>query len=155
MASSNLPASIAARTMRGISMVGVILTNNVYTWFAVGVLFFHALFIFWVAFGALLTRSRPVLRWFHIASLVWGILTELLPWPCPLTVLENWLESRAGIQPYRGGFLLRYLDALVYPNISGTILTIAGVVVCVLNLAIYGRRFWTTRTRPGRSYRAR
>lgn len=141
--------------MRGISMVGVILTNNVYTWFAVGVLFFHALFIFWVAFGALLTRSRPVLRWFHIASLVWGILTELLPWPCPLTVLENWLESRAGIQPYRGGFLLRYLDALVYPNISGTILTIAGVVVCVLNLAIYGRRFWTARTRPGRSSRAR
>ncbi len=135
-------------------MFGVILSNNVYTSLAVGVLLFHVLFIFWVVFGALLTRSRPVLRWFHIASLVWGILTELLPWPCPLTVLENWLESRAGIQPYRGGFLLRYLDALVYPNISATMLTIAGVVVCVLNLAIYGRRFWTARSRPGRSYRA-
>ncbi len=42
------------------------------------------------------------------ASLVWGILTELLPWPCPLTLLENWLEARAGVEPYEGGFLLHY-----------------------------------------------
>ena len=49
----------------------------------------HALYILWVVFGALLTRSRPMLRWLHVASLVWGILTELLPWPCPLTLLET------------------------------------------------------------------
>jgi len=42
-----------------------------------------------------------------------GILAELLPWPCPLTLLENWLEGKAGIQPYEGGFLLHYLDKLV------------------------------------------
>jgi hypothetical protein len=29
-----------------------------------------------------------------------------------LTLLENWLESRAGFEPYQGGFLLHYLDAL-------------------------------------------
>jgi len=38
----------------------------------------HALFILWVVFGVLLTRSRPVLRWLHIASFFRGILTELL-----------------------------------------------------------------------------
>ena len=131
-------------------MFRVILSNHVYTSLAVSVLFFHVLFIFWVVFGALLTGSRPVLRWFHIASLVWGILTGLLRWPCPLTVLENWLEGRAGIQPHREGFLLPYMDALVYPNISGTILTITSVIVCVLNLTIYGRQFWTERSRPDR-----
>jgi len=120
---------------------------NVYSGLAVCVLFLHMLFILWVAFGALLTLSRPVLRWLHIVSLVWGILTELLPWPCPLTVLENWLEAKAGVQPYQGGFLLHYLDKVVYPDISASALTVAGVLVCVLNLAVYGRRMWIGRRR--------
>src|ERR1700746_2273043 len=73
--------------------------SSFYSALAILVLLLHALFILWVIFGALLTRSRPVLRWLHIASLVWGILTELLPWPCPLTDLENWFEGKAGVQP--------------------------------------------------------
>jgi hypothetical protein len=121
--------------------------SSLYSALAILVLFLHAVFILWVVLGALLTRSRPALRWLHIASLVWGILTELLPWPCPLTVLENWLEARAGVQPYQGGFLLHYLDKLVYPDISATALTIAGVVVCVLNLALYGRQMWMAQHR--------
>jgi Protein of Unknown function (DUF2784) len=116
---------------------------NLYSALATAVLFLHALFIVWVVFGSVLTRSRSVLRWLHIASLIWGILTELLPWPCPLTLLENWLEAKAGIEPYQGGFLLHYLDRLVYPDISATVLTVAGVLVCVLNLALYGQHFWS------------
>ena len=95
--------------------------SSVYSALAVFVLFVHAVFIVWVVFGAFLTRSRPILRWLHVGSLVWGILTELLPWPCPLTVVENWLEAKARVQPYQGGFLLHYLDKLVYPDISFTI----------------------------------
>jgi Protein of Unknown function (DUF2784) len=121
--------------------------SSFYSALAIFVLFLHALFILWVVFGALVTRSRPVRRWLHIVSLVWGILTELLPWPCPLTVVENWLEAKAGVQPYEGGFLLHYLDKLVYPDISATILTIAGVIICALNLGFYGRQFWIARYR--------
>src|SRR5215813_15379232 len=128
-------------------MHAVLLASNFYSVLATAVLFLHALFIVWVIFGALLTRSRPILRWLHIASLIWGILTELLPWPCPLTVLENSFEAKAGIQPYQGGFLLHYLDKLVYPGISATVLTFAGVLVCVLNLALYGRQMWISRSR--------
>src|ERR1700741_57836 len=100
--------------------------SSLYSSLSILLLLLHALFILWVVFGAFLTRWRPVLRWLHIASLVWGILTELLPWPCPLTLLENWLEGKAGVEPYQGGFLFHYLDKLVYPNISTTILTVAG-----------------------------
>lgn len=53
-------------------MHAAVLGPTFYTALAVSVLFLHALFILWVVFGALLTRSRPVLRWLHIASLVWG-----------------------------------------------------------------------------------
>ncbi len=125
-------------------MYAVLLVSNFYSALATVVLFLHGLFIFWVIFGTLLVRWRPILRWFHIASLVWGVLTELLPWPCPLTLLENWLEARAGLEPYNGGFLLHYLDRLVYPDVSPTVLTVAGVFVCVLNLAFYARQIWST-----------
>lgn len=121
--------------------------SGVYSALAVFVLGLHALFILWVIFGAFVTRSRPVLQWLHIASLAWGILTELMPWPCPLTLLENWLEAKAGVQPYQGGFLLHYMDKLVYPDISATILTVAGVIVCVFNLMVYGRRMLLARGR--------
>jgi Protein of Unknown function (DUF2784) len=128
-------------------MHAAILASKFYSALAISVLFLHTLFILWVAFGALLTRSRPILRWLHIASLVWGILTELLPWPCPLTLLENWLEGKAGVEPAQGGFLLHYLDKLVYPDISSVMLTSAAVIICALNLAFYGRQIWIARPR--------
>ncbi len=81
--------------------------SSFYSSLAIFVLLLHALFILWLVFGALLTRSRPVLRWLHVASLVSGIHTVLLPWPCPLTLLENWLEGKAGVGPYQGGFRLQ------------------------------------------------
>jgi hypothetical protein len=123
-------------------MLAVIFAVSLYSGLASVVLVLHALFILWVVFGAFLAWSRPVLRWLHIASLVWGILTEVLYWPCPLTFAENALEQRAGIQPYQGGFLLHYLDKLIYPDISPSVLTIAALIVCALNLGFYAWRLW-------------
>ena len=128
-------------------MHAAVLISPLYSSLATVVLFLHALFVVWVIFGAFLTRTRPLLRWLHIASLVWGILIEILLWPCPLTLLENWLEGKAGIEPYQGGFLLHYLDKLVYPDISSTILTTAAVVICALNLLFYGWQIWLARLR--------
>jgi Protein of Unknown function (DUF2784) len=51
-------------------MYAVLLASNFYSALATAVLFLHGLFIVWVIFGALLVRSRPILRWLHIASLV-------------------------------------------------------------------------------------
>ena len=123
-------------------MFAIVLGNGVYAALATAVLFLHALFILWVVAGSLVTKGRQVLSWLHIGSLLWGVFAEVLPGSCPLTNLENWLESQAGVQPYQGGFLLHYLDALVYPDISATVLMIAGVAVCVFNLSVYARRFW-------------
>jgi hypothetical protein len=53
-------------------MHAAILASKIYSALAILVLFLHALFILWVVFGALLTRSRPTLRWLHIGSLVLG-----------------------------------------------------------------------------------
>jgi hypothetical protein len=80
---------------------------------AEAVLFLHLLWRVWVLLGWTVTRCRPVLRTLHIASLVYAIVIELVPWPpCPLTVAETWLEARAGIEPVHGPFLVRVLDAV-------------------------------------------
>jgi len=52
---------------------------TIYILLAALVLALHLLFIAWVVFGALLTRRRPLLRWLHLGSLVWGVLVEILP----------------------------------------------------------------------------
>ena len=112
-----------------------------YSVLAAAILGLHPLFILWIVFGGAFTRRRPLLRWLHLGSLVWGILIEILPWSCPLTWAENWLETRAGVAPYQGGFLLHYLDALVYPNIPPGLLTGLGVAACGVNLGIYALRY--------------
>ena len=124
--------------------MAVSVSGEVYKALAMLVLILHILFIVWVVLGALLTRSRPGLRVLHIASLIWGVLTELFV-PCPLTLVENWLQQRSGIEPYQGGFLLHHLDKLVYPDLPASLLVAAAVTICVLNLAYYARLMWSER----------
>lgn len=61
---------------------------------------------------------------------------------------KNWLKSRAGVEPYQGGFLLHYLDALVYPHMPPALLTVAGIVICGLNLGLYAHAFLGGHNRP-------
>jgi hypothetical protein len=62
-----------------------------------------------------------------------------------LTVLEKWLELKAGVEPYQAGFVLHYLDKVVYPDISPTLLTVVGVSICVFNLGLDGRALFVGR----------
>lgn len=119
------------------------------------VLLIHFAWILWVIFGALWTSGRRWLTAFHIASLVWGILVEVGPWPCPLTVTEDFFQRAAGHAAYRGSFLLHYISSLVYPNVSVRLLIVCGVIVCAVNLAIYAWRAlqWSRRNRAVRRAR--
>ncbi|MGB6134902.1 MAG: DUF2784 domain-containing protein [Acidobacteriaceae bacterium] len=104
---------------------------------AVLVLAIHLTWILWVIVGALFTRGRPWLTGFHIASLTWGIIVDTGPWPCPLTMLEQWLEARAGLPTYSGSFMVHYLDAIVYPNVPVGVIIGGAIAVCGANLLIY------------------
>ncbi|HUJ51532.1 MAG TPA: DUF2784 domain-containing protein [Bryobacteraceae bacterium] len=116
------------------------------------VLLAHLLWILFVLIGWIFTRHRPVLAVLHIVSLIWGVAVEIGPWPCPLTIAEQALEARAGSTPYRGSFIIHYLDALIYPNVPEALVTWIGAGVCLSILAIYATRFWRAlrdRRRPG------
>jgi len=120
-------------------------------WLAAIVLALHLVWILWVLTGVLFTRGRPWLTAFHLASLVWGIIVEIGPWPCPLTMAEDWLEARAGMQPYSGSFIVRCLDKIIYPNIPVPVIIWSAVAVCAANLAIYAWRLVSVLRRQHRS----
>lgn len=104
------------------------------------VLAVHLGFILWVIFGAVFTRGRLWLSVVHGVCAIYGVIIETAPWPCPLTLLENWLEVKAGRTPYHGPFLLHYLDAIVYPNVPAALLIVGAVVVLGANVYVYARR---------------
>jgi hypothetical protein len=117
------------------------MNRETYLTLADAVLLLHLLYIAWVIFGAFFTRRRPWLAAVHIATIIWGIIAETTPAPCPLTLAENWCEARAGVAPYHGPFLLHFLDATVYPNVPVALLVTIAIAICLFNLAIYVQRF--------------
>jgi len=112
-----------------------------YRWMAFAALATHWAWLVWVIFGWLGTRGHPVLRTLHIASVTYGALVEIFVWPCPLTLVEQWAEQRAGLRPSQQTFLEHYLEAIVYPDVPPWLLTWCGVGVCAAILGIYVRRF--------------
>ena len=109
---------------------------------AEAVLLVHMLWCLWVMLGWTMTRGRRLLRTLHIISLVYALIIELLPWvPCPLTLAEARLENRAGIEPARGPFLMRVLDAIVYPELPAWFVIAIAVLVCLAILGVYLRRY--------------
>src|ERR1035437_4089958 len=114
------------------------------------ILMVHLAWLALVTFGAFWTRGRRVWSALPILALLWAIVVEVGPWPCPLTLAEQYFESRAGPSAYHGSFLLHYLDAIVYPNLPGWIVTSAGVAVCALNLGVYCWRLRKAQVLPSR-----
>lgn len=106
------------------------------------VLFLHLLWCGWVLLGWTVTRGRPLLRALHIGSLVFAIAVELVPWQlCPLNLVETWLEARAGIEPARAPFLVRILDAAVYPRLPAWLVADGAIFVCAAILTVYVWRY--------------
>lgn len=114
---------------------------DLYQTLAGTVLAVHLVWIIWVIVGCLLTRNRPVWRGIHIVSLIYSLLIETLLWPCPLTLVEQWLQDRAGIIAYQEDFIIHYLEAVIYPDVSQSLLMGSVWIVCLFNLGVYGLRF--------------
>jgi hypothetical protein len=102
----------------------------------------HLTWILLVIFGAIWTRRKPLRTALHLLSLLWGIVVEVGPWPCPLTLLEMHFERAAGLPTLQASYLLHCIDSVVYPNLPYWLIATCGVAVCAVNLGIYARRGW-------------
>ncbi len=106
-------------------------------------LLLHVLWCGWVLLGWIVTRGRRGLRTLHIASVIYAVVIELAQWPpCLLTVVESRLEARAGIAATHEPFLVRVLDAVVYPDLPEWLIVGCAVLVCVAILCVYLRRYF-------------
>lgn len=117
------------------------LAQNFYFIAAIGVLGAHLVFNLWYLFGSSVTKNRPRLEMVHILTLVYGVIAENASFACPLTLLEKYYQSRAGLTPYSGPFELHYLRTMVAPNFPLWLLGYGAVAIFLINAAIYGRRF--------------
>jgi hypothetical protein len=114
-----------------------------------GVVVVHLMFILFVVLGGLLVLRWPGLIWLHVPAALWGVLVELMHWPCPLTPLESSLRVAAGQAGYSGGFVEHYVLPIIYPaGLTPQIQVGLGLVVLLLNTLIYGVLFWQRWRRP-------
>lgn len=106
----------------------------------------HLLFIVFALLGGLLVWRWPWLVVLHLPAAGWGVLVELMRWPCPLTPLEQHLRMAAGEAGYSGGFIEHYVLPILYPaGLTPQIQIALGLFVLGLNLLIYAgllRRCW-------------
>jgi hypothetical protein len=115
---------------------------------AVLVLAFHLAFVLFVVFGAVLVLRRPRLAWLHLPAAAWGVFIEITGRGCPLTLLENLLRLRAGLEGYAGGFLEHYILRLLYPQgLTRTVQFVLAGIVLAINGVLY---VWIWRRRSKR-----
>lgn len=105
----------------------------------------HLAFVLFVVFGAVLVLRWPRLAWLHLPAAAWGVFIELTGRGCPLTLLENLLRLRAGLEGYAEGFLEHYILWLLYPQgLTRTLQFVLAAIVLAINGALYA---WIWRRR--------
>ena len=99
----------------------------------------HLAFVLFAVLGATLAVRLHWVVWLHLPAVFWAVWIELSGGTCPLTPLEIGLRQRAGQGGYRGDFVEHYLMPLLYPvDLTRNIQVLFGLIVLVVNLALYG-----------------
>ncbi len=98
-----------------------------------GVVVVHFAFILFVFAGAAMAWRWPALVWVHLPALAWAFGTVVIGLPCPLTPLEKGLRRQAGEESYRGGFVDRYIEDVVYPDEYTSVLRAVAALAIVVS----------------------
>jgi hypothetical protein len=115
------------------------------------VLLIHLAFIMFALLGAAIAARRRWIIAVHLPAAIWGFFVELTGRICPLTYLENYFRTRAGLSGYTASFIEHYMLAIIYPaGLTREIQFILASVVVVVNIAIYGWLFYYWRTPRGK-----
>jgi len=116
----------------------ILLQPKLYKISADATVFIHLLWILFLIFGAIPGHKVRWIRNLHISALVFSILSQINSWICPITYLEIWLRSKAGLT-YSGGFIQHYIEKLVYLDVSRMAVFIGLFVVIVGSGLLYWR----------------
>jgi len=110
----------------------------IYSLLADFVMLVHAMFVLFVVCGGVVVLRWPRLAWLHLPAAIWGGVTELKGWICPLTHLEIHFRRMGGESAYAGSFIEHCLEPLLYPLwLTVRFQMIIGIGVLVLNAVVY------------------
>ncbi len=102
------------------------------------VVFSHFLWILFLIFGVFWGIRNKVIRIAHIAGLAFAIVIQVFDWYCPLTHLEVWLRSKHDpTLSYSGSFIVHYVERIVYLEVSGKLIFILSILLCLINIWLY------------------
>lgn len=80
------------------------------------IVFIHFLWIVFLIFGALWGRRHRIVKFIHIAGIIFALIIQIFDWYCPLTHLEVWLRKKQ--DPFlgykEGSFIIHYVEKLIY-----------------------------------------
>lgn len=111
----------------------------IYSFFSNVVVLLHFFYVIFASIGGLLCLRWRKIIWLHLPAAVWAAFISLVGWVCPLTYLENWLRVEGGVADYPEGFIIRYIEPILYPaGLTHRHQIILGISIVVLNFAIYG-----------------
>ena len=100
---------------------------------------FHVAFVTFVLLGGWLVRRWRRMAYVHLAAVGWAIYVEWSGAICPLTPFENSLRAAAGLEPYGGDFVARYIFPVLYPDgLTRETQIVLGAIVLGANAAMYG-----------------
>jgi len=113
---------------------------------AVLIMVLHALWLvfmlagfFWTVLAFRFHRRFFDFFWFrtlHAAGILSVSLFPLLGKYCPLTLWENFFRQKSG-SAYPGGFILHYLEKLIYPDIDPAVIQAGTFLVALVSIAAY------------------
>jgi hypothetical protein len=106
------------------------------------VIVLHFLWILFLIFGFYFVLRGSRIAYVHASGLLFSLVLNLMGWYCPLTYLENHLNSvdRAVVS---GGqsFMERTLEKVIYPDVDETLIRKGEIIFVLMNGIAYGWAF--------------
>ena len=98
----------------------------------------HFAYLAYLPSGGFLALRWRRTFWLNLPVVCWGVGVVAWEFPCPLTALESWARTRAGMNELpRSGFTGRYIDGVLYPaNRTGIAQTLAFVAAAASWVAL-------------------
>ncbi|OBI53976.1 hypothetical protein A5707_00035 [Mycobacterium kyorinense] len=105
----------------------------------------HFAFIAYLMVGGFLALRWRRTIWLHAVAVVWGVGSAAGHVGCPLTGLERWARTKAGMAPLPSeGFIAHYITGVLYPAGWLGAMELALFAVVVASWTLYA---WRSRQR--------
>ncbi len=113
----------------------------------------HFAFLVYLPLGGFLALRWRRSIWLHVAAVTWALGSVIAHYGCPLTDIERWARSRAGLASLGpAGFIDHYVTGVFYPA-AGTGLAYAVAFSAVVFSWIVYAATGRGAGRAGRSFR--